>query len=184
MSLELNIKNINLNIWEVFEKKILSKYTRIIYYNKKDELFMKIWEKEYIWKYNFKYAYDCGYYKEISLIDNIIIDDSNDILGYITKKIDFHNLKIELNCKKDQCILSDNLDNIEYHNFLNILLKNTKLFNLAHIDLTPYNIGIKDGKYYIFDLESVVTLDKLNKLDSYKIYNPKLYVDSISKLLI
>lgn len=179
---ELNIKDVLFEDWIIYEKKKGNKMERTIYYNKKNQLFMKIWNDDYIWKNNFINAYKCNYYDNISFLEKIIVNDKGDTLGYINKELKPHNLKIQINSLKNQNILCDNSDNDNYIFFLNKIKKKAEDLKLVHIDITPYNIGILDNKIYIFDLESVVILKELNNMDYWKNYNPQSYVNYIINL--
>lgn len=176
---KININDISFDEWQIFTERKGPNANRNIYYNEKSQLFMKIWERNYIWKSNFIRAYKCNYYDNISLLDSIIVDNTGDILGYITKKMQPHNLKLKINQYGNK-VLCDN--SVTFNFFLNKMKEKVKNLKLVHIDITPSNIGIMDNNIYTFDLEPIVTIDELNNIDYWNKFIPESYVNWIINL--
>jgi hypothetical protein len=175
----LNIHDIDIKKWDIVLEKKGYQVNRTIYYNQSEKIWMKIWEKDYKWKNNFKTAYEANYYNNIALIKNIIVDNSKDVLGYISYNLDPHKLDTKLNKQQNMRILDKNINNIKYQKFLNTILDKVKSLSLVYVDLTPNNVGIKDNEYYLCDLEDIVALPQLKNLDYWKLYCPETYVNYI-----
>ncbi len=164
--MNVNIYDINFDEWNIYEIKKGPHANRIIYINKTQNKFMKIWEEDYMWKKNFIYAYNKKYYDNISTLINIIID-KNDIVGYITQKLDIINSDYETN-----------IDNLLIKLYNKILLN-----GLIHIDITKSNVGKYENNYYLFDLEPVILIDEIDKYYNCLKYCPDNYYKNCINLI-
>ena len=154
---------------------VLDKWGRIAYgvnqsrkvlYDRKRNLYYKIFDKEYCRRDNFITAVEKGYFKEVAPALLSLIVDGDDIVGYI--------------CEGGEMLTTPN----SIHTLQEKLLKlvdDTKLF---YYDLVPQNIVImrNTGKLSLIDLESVYHIDELYRIDKHKaVVKPVEYFKELEK---
>ena len=154
---------------------VLDKWGRIAYgvnqsrkvlYDRKRNLYYKIFDKEYCRRDNFITAVEKGYYKEVAPALLSLIVDGDDIMGYI--------------CEGGETLTTPNSIHILQEKLLK-LVDDTKLF---YYDLVPQNIVVmrNTGKLSIIDLESVYHIDELYRIDKHKaVVKPVEYFKELEK---
>lgn len=90
-----------------------------------------------------------------------------------------------LNHPEEMDYIRNNLcNNKKYFLFLDKLKEKFENLNLVYCDLTYGNIGILDNEFYIIDLESVVSFEKLGTAHNMTLneYNCKLYLKILKNI--
>ena len=143
---------------------------RAVYWDKKNKLYYKVFNKGYIRRQNFITAYEAGFFDKLAPALVGLIYDDEDIIGYVTK---------------EGKLLSDSEFDFKVvpEGFLTLLKETIKDTNLFYYDLVPINIIKVDGKLSLIDLESVYHLDELYDLDKHNArIKPPEFKDYLSKL--
>ena len=143
---------------------------RSVFWDKKNKLYYKVFNKGYIRRQNFITAYEAGFFDKLAPALIGLIYDNEDVVGYVTK---------------EGKLLSDSEFDFKVvpEGFLTLLKETIKDTNLFYYDLVPINIIKVDGKLSLIDLESVYHLNELYDLDKHnaRIKPPELK-DYLSKL--
>jgi glycosyltransferase involved in cell wall biosynthesis len=136
---------------------------RAVYWDKKNKLYYKVFNKGYIRRQNFITAYEAGFFDKLAPALIGLIYDDEDVVGYVTK---------------EGKLLSDSEFDFKVvpEGFLTLLKETIKDTNLFYYDLVPLNIIKVDEKLSLIDLESVYQMDDLYDLDKHqaKIKPPEL----------
>tara|TARA_R110001606_G_scaffold343773_1_gene492363 strand:- start:14376 stop:16124 length:1749 start_codon:yes stop_codon:yes gene_type:complete len=125
---------------------------RAIYHDSGNRLYYKIFHAEYCRVNNFRKAIESNFFDGLApALTNLIIDDVDNIIGYVTK---------------EGPLLSANEFDIHLipQDFFRILKNRIKESGMFFYDLVPHNIILVDGKLSLIDLESVYDLDEYHKL--------------------
>ena len=147
-------------------------WSRIVYFNPKTDQYIKLWNNDFFWK---KYFQKAGqkFFEGISLLQDVIIDNNGNILGYITPKADSVN--------------HTTLDKSKLNNLIERVYENSKKYNIIYVDFKPTNIVEKDSVYYLIDLEPAVPINELLQIPSIEQilqYNTYAYIKKIKPLLL
>ena len=132
---------------------------RSVFWDKKNKLYYKVFNKGYIRRQNFITAYEAGFFDKLAPALNGIIYDGDDIIGYVTKLGDIvGNFKESM-----RKIMKTMKDVIEDSNFF-------------YGDFVVGNLVEVDGEISLIDLESVWSMDLLKANESTnKVDWPKEY---------
>ena len=136
-------------------KIVINKYNRVtddginhgrsVYYDADKKQYIKIFHPEYCRLNNFKEALQSNFLNGLCPALIKLIYNGDNLVGYICKE-GSHPTEIP----KD---------------FLTTILRNCKKRNKIYYDIVPQNIiKLPNGEYSLIDLESVYSLDELNKL--------------------
>ena len=121
---------------------------RAIYHDSGNRLYYKIFHAEYCRVNNFRKAIESNFFDGLApALTNLIIDDVDNIIGYVTK---------------EGPLLSANEFDIHLipQDFFRILKNRIKESGMFFYDLVPHNIILVDGKLSLIDLESVYDLNE------------------------
>ena len=143
---------------------------RSVFWDKKNKLYYKVFDKGYIRRQNFITAYEAGFFDKLAPALIGLIYDDEEIVGYVTK---------------EGKLLSDSEFDFKVvpEGFLTLLKETIKDTNLFYYDLVPINIVKVDGKLSLIDLESVYHLDELYDLDKHNArIKPPEFKDFLVKL--
>ena len=143
---------------------------RSVFWDKKNKLYYKVFDKGYIRRQNFITAYEAGFFDKLAPALIGLIYDDEEIVGYVTK---------------EGKLLSDSEFDFKVvpEGFLTLLKDTIKDTNLFYYDLVPINIIKVDGKLSLIDLESVYHLDELYDLDKHNVrIKPPEFKDFLVKL--
>ena len=137
---------------------------RAIYYDRKNELYYKLFHKDYVRRINFEIAIEKNFFDGlVPALVSLIVDD-DDVVGYVSKAGE---------------VLSDNefdahLIPEEFKEKLISKIKDTDLF---FYDFVPSNIiRLDNGQLSLIDLESVYKISDLFKIGE---HNAKIKPDSL-----
>ena len=129
-----------------------------------DDIYYKIFDKEYCRRENFIKALEAGFFDEVAPALQSLIEDDGEIVGYTMKA-------------------GETLDEIPFHFYQRILslAKEKKMF---FYDLVPINIiKTKSGKLSLIDLESVYDLDELYTISKHNaVVKPDYYFTELERL--
>ena len=137
---------------------------RAIYYDRKNDLYYKIFHNDYVRRINFEMAIRKNFFNGLTPALVGLIFDNDDIVGYVSKAGQ---------------VLSDNefdthLIPDEFTKKLINKIKDTELF---FYDFVPSNIiRLKDGQLSLIDLESVYEISELFDIEK---HNAKIKPDSL-----
>lgn len=153
------------------DKEGNGEYSRTIYYDDANLSYIKIWAKDFFYRDLFEEVYrSTKFFETVSAITDVITDDEDNILGYITK------------AGAPAC--HSNLDGHKYRDLRDRLIAASKEFNVVYLDMNPTNAVDIDGRYYLVDLEASIPVDRLFEVPSIKSiweYNDYLYRNEINK---
>ena len=167
---ELNLKKCALIINKLDRIVDGINHGRSVYWDKKNKLYYKVFNKGYIRRQNFITAYEAGFFDKLAPALIGLIYDDEEIVGYVTK---------------EGKLLSDSEFDFKVvpEGFLTLLKETIKDTNLFYYDLVPINIVKVDGKLSLIDLESVYHLDELYDLDKHNArIKPPEFKDFLVKL--
>ena len=129
-----------------------------------DDIYYKIFDKEYCRRENFIKALEAGFFDEVAPALQSLIEDDGEIVGYTMEA-------------------GETLDEIPFHFYQRILslAKEKKMF---FYDLVPINIiKTKSGKLSLIDLESVYNLDELYTISKHNaVVKPDYYFTELERL--
>ena len=129
-----------------------------------DDIYYKIFDKEYCRRENFIKALEAGFFDEVAPALQSLIEDDGKIVGYTMEA-------------------GETLDEIPFHFYQRILslVKEKKMF---FYDLVPINIiKTKSGELSLIDLESVYDLDKLYTISKHNaVVKPDYYFTELERL--
>ena len=167
----MNIKDINISDM-IIERQYINNgvYNRTVYFNEKNNTYIKLWDYDFFYRQYFENAYYKGFFTKIAEIEDIIADDKNNILGYIIKKAQPITIP-------DKSKLNDLITRIAY---------NCYFHNMVYLDFTIQNIVENNDKYFLIDLCSsipVAHLNKISKIADIISYNNYFYRKEIDHLL-
>ncbi len=147
-------------------------FSRTVYYDPINETYIKKWYNDYFYKKYFEITTKTNFLEGISLLTDILYDDDNNILGYITKQ--------------GKHVTFDNLDRNKYRDLIDRVSKKCFEFNIVYLDFMVKNIVEIDNVYYIIDLEACLPIDNLKEMPSLKTvieFNEYFYIKQIQPLL-
>ena len=129
-----------------------------------DDIYYKIFDKEYCRRENFIKALEAGFFDEVAPALQSLIEDDGKIVGYTMED-------------------GETLDEIPFHFYQRVLslAKEKKMF---FYDLVPINIiKTKSGKLSLIDLESVYDLDELYTISKHNaVVKPDYYFIELERL--
>ena len=129
-----------------------------------DDIYYKIFDKEYCRRENFIKALEAGFFDEVAPALQSLIEDDGKIVGYTMED-------------------GETLDEIPFHFYQRVLslAKEKKMF---FYDLVPINIiKTKSGKLSLIDLESVYDLDELYTISKHNaVVKPDYYFTELERL--
>lgn len=146
-------------------------HSRTTYCSKDGESYLKLWGHDYYYRKYFESSYKVGFFKDISLLEDVVIFDDI-IIGYITKtgtQVNF-----------------DNFDKHKYLNLIERLSQRCLHFQIVYIDFVLRNIIESGGKYYIIDLEPSIpanSLKEIQGINEIMNFNDLIYRNQIETLL-
>ncbi|MCX5921920.1 MAG: hypothetical protein NTX86_01170 [Candidatus Dependentiae bacterium] len=156
---------------------------RKVYYDKENNVYVKVWKKDYRFKSYFLMGVKQGFYKDIAPLHCVIFDKEGICRGYITYAVDGY--KKQNNLLKDchGTIKSLKHQNDAFKRFLDSLQATVARTGLAYYDLVAGNISYDGNNYFLIDLESV--LDKTGcrnntfNFHTCMSYNPPEYIEFV-----
>ncbi len=117
---------------------------RSVYRDKKNKLYYKVFNKDFVRRQNFIDALKVGFYDRLSPALVGIIYDGDDIMGYVTTAGEIADFK---RAKKEM---------------MKIMVEVIKETNFFYFDFVEANIIVlEDGQMSLVDLESVLGINKL-----------------------
>ena len=125
---------------------------RVIYYDRENDLYYKIFHKDYVRRTNFEMAIRKNFFDGLAPALVQLIFDGDDIVGYVSKA---------------GRVLSDNEFDAHLipNEFTEKLINKIKDTDLFFYDLVPSNIiKLDDGQLSLIDLESVYEISDLFKI--------------------
>lgn len=139
-------------------------------------------------KYNiiqtFNNAIERDFYKDISLIHNLI-EYNNQYIGYVYPICNEVYNKFKM--KRTVNRMTTLFDQPEPFKILyKKLCKKIKSTKIAYTDLFPTNIVMKDNQYYLIDLDSLIKLEDTTVKEFHKRYGgslPEFYIKFINHIL-
>ena len=167
MMLKIKLSDIDLNSFDI----VLNKAGRVVdginhgrIVLKGDDIYYKIFDKEYCRRENFIKALEAGFFNELAPALQSLIEDDGEIVGYTMEA-------------------GETLDEIPFHFYQRILslAKEKKMF---FYDLVPINIiKTKSGEISLIDLESVYDLDELYTISKHNaVVKPDYYFTELERL--
>lgn len=144
-----DIKYLDINV--VHDEEGNGIYSRTIYYNPVNSVYLKVWHSDYFYKEFFISAYKSGFFDEIAQITELIVDDDGDVRGYVTKE--------------GKPVHYYNLDKHKYNVLRLLLIVASKKNDMVYLDFRVANVVDVDDQYYLVDLESTVPADKLSGIE-------------------
>ena len=137
---------------------------RVIYYDRENDLYYKIFHKDYVRRTNFEMAIRKNFFDGLAPALVQLIFDGDDIVGYVSKA---------------GRVLSDNEFDAHLipNEFTEKLINKIKDTDLFFYDLVPSNIiKLDDGQLSLIDLESVYEISDLFKIEE---HNAKIKPNSL-----
>ena len=184
---KVNIKDIDLSDLIVVKKSTTKGLERTVYYDRYNNEYIKIWNKDYFWKL-FVYKADLlNVYKNTTLLKNMIYDDDDVVRGYISRggKI-VNSLKVCFKNPNKLLLEDSSKQNFKYKSLMKRLYKNMNKKEFIYLDLSPGKIAEYKGIYYFYDLEPFIFVEDLHRITTFKkllSYSPKEYISKAQRMI-
>lgn len=128
------------------------RYSRILYHDEANHRFIKIWNDDYFYKFYFSAALQAGFYADIAIITDLIIQPDSleglyDVRGYATQQ--------------GKPVNHQDLDKAKFIDLVDRVAAACRKHKMVYIDLHVNNVVEIDDRYYIIDLEPVIPVNDL-----------------------
>lgn len=139
--------------------------SRKVYYDDKNNLFIKIWSEDYPESRNFQQALMNHYYDDLAPLAGIVFDSNSMCRGYATYGLHQNPTLFYCNNRYGYlCLETAEKQSSGYQIFYKKLLERSLTTGFYHIDLVPSNLAQDDEQYYLIDLEPLLQVDELKKI--------------------